>query len=147
MKENNNFSIYAKELQDFAALLEEHIERSGKPSLAILFVNADLDFKGINELLNKEQIPHIGTSSAGELCNESFSTGVYSGLFLYLPEESFKIYHSAESESGLSGKELGLFAKEAFDKPGIYMLLASKNTQTDQFIEEVQQQNLSLIHI
>lgn len=136
---NNNFSIGSENLEEFKYLLEEKISQLGKPSLAILFVNADLDINGIHNYMEINQIPHIGASSAGELCNQNFQLGLYSGLFMYLPKDCFKIYHTPKEESTLSGINLGSFAKEQYKNPGIYTLIASKNLQTDLYIEEVQQ--------
>lgn len=138
MNIKNTFSITSNDLTEFKRLIEDKISQFGKPSLGILFINADLDIEGVHQFMDENSIAHIGTSSSGEICNETCFKGVYTGLFIYMPEEHFKIYHSPDTTTDLSGEELGTFAKNAFDNPGIYMLIASKDTQTDLFIKDVQ---------
>jgi len=121
MNNSKSFSISSEKLTDFQTSLQEKIEQYGKPSLGIIYVHADLDIRGIHHYMDEQMIP------------------MYTGLFMYLPENSFKIYHTKPGASELSGRELGLFTKNAFADAGIYMLIASKDTQTDIFIREVQQ--------
>ena len=138
MNSHNSFSIASQELAEFKQVLKGHMEEKGKPSLAILFVNADLDLEGIHTFMTETGIPHIGCSSAGELSDDTYVEGMYSGLFMYMPEESFKLYHSHIQHPDLTGKELGSFIKGSFTNPGVYLLVASKDIQTDLYIREVQ---------
>ncbi|MEM9718475.1 MAG: FIST N-terminal domain-containing protein [Bacteroidota bacterium] len=138
MDSNNCFSIASQELAEFKQLLNTKIEERGKPSLAILFVNADLDIEGIHTFLDQWKIPNIGCSAAGELYDDIHEKGIYSGLFMYMSEESFTLYHSNAEKPDLTGKELGSFTKEAFTNPGVYLLVASKDIQTDNYIQEIQ---------
>jgi len=140
MSKNNSFSINSKNIEEFKKLLEEKEKKIGKPTLAILFVNADLDIEGIHKYLDEREIAHIGASSYGELSNDGTYFGVYTGLFMYVPKEYFKIYHSQNEQAVLLGKELGIFAKNNFENPAIYMLIASKDSQTDLYVKDVQKE-------
>ena len=147
MNSSNSFSISSQTLEGFKYSLDEKIKQEGQPSLAIIFANADLEIHGIHQLMEAYQIPHIGGSSAGEICDDQFHIGLYSGLFLYFPMHSFKIYHAQPGATELSGEELGSFAKSSFHNPGIYMLIASKDTQTDLYINGIQQSSWENIPI
>lgn len=138
MKIENSFNIACKSIKEFQFLLEKKIKEIGKPSLAIIFVNADLDIAGMNKYMDERQIPHIGASSHGEICDDNFHSGMYTALFMYLPQQHFKIFNSKYCDSILLGEELGMYAKQCFKNPGIYLLIASKNIQTDIYIKEVQ---------
>lgn len=141
MGSHHNFSIASDNLPEFIDSLQKQIASVGKPALAILFINADLDITGINQYLTTENIPHIGASSAGELCNGHFSRGMYSGLFLFLPEGAFKLFTPTKhSNPALSGEQLGIHARKSFKNPGIFMLIASNTTQTDLLIQQIQEQ-------
>lgn len=138
-KTNHNFSLSSKDKEVFKSALKKKITQFGKPSLAFIFINADLAIQDIHSFLDSEGISHIGSSSYGEICDNQFSKGMYAGLFIYLPEDSFKIYASKQIDGPISGEELGAFSRDTFDNPGIYMLIASKTTSTDKFISQVQQ--------
>lgn len=136
---SNSFSIATESLNDFQDRLNTKIAENGKPSLGILFINADLDIEGINNLLCQLEIKHIGGSSSGEFMDGTYKRGLYTALFMYMPENYFRIYNSHNVDSYLSGHELGIFAKQSYQNPGIFMLIASKDTQTNNCIHQIQE--------
>lgn len=136
MKKKTMFSLQSSELEKFIAQYESMKAEYGKPALAILFVNADLDMHGLNQFLISEGVDHIGASTAGEICDDHFEKGIYSGLFLYIPEEAYK-FVSLPINAG-AGNDFGMFIKDAFDKPAVYSLIASKSIETDLLIRDIQ---------
>lgn len=132
-------SFCSDTLVDFESRYHAMHSNHGKPALAILFVNADLDIEGLNKFLIAKEVLHIGASTAGEICDDKFDHGLYSGIFFYISEDAFKLYHVPISNT--SGSAFGNFIKQSFDQPAVYSLIASKSIETDLLIKEIQELN------
>jgi len=118
MNNKTIYSLSSNSLENFIEKYKAIKATAGLPSLAILFVNADLDIAGLNKFLVNEEVDHIGASTAGEICDKYFEQGIYSGLFFYIPREAYKLVSLPINED--TGSTFGKIIKDVFPQPAVY---------------------------
>ena len=114
-------SIKGKSTEEIKAVLEQSIDDSFHPTLAICFISKAQDRKAISELLDAKGIAVFGCTTNGEFIDEETEKGSAAILLLDMRKENFEIYFEEypkgnyrEVSSGIAQKAKTKFATPAF---------------------------------
>lgn len=108
-------SISGDSLQQIETALQQCINETFKPTLAIVFISIRQDRKAVCEMLRKQVIDVLGATSCGEFINGQQTEGAASILLLELPRDHY-ILLSQEVGCTNIHKAATDLAQQALDK-------------------------------
>lgn len=118
-------TILGKSTEEIKSVVDNLISEGYKPTLALVFTSIKLDINSICEILNDRDIKIYGTTTSGEISDNSTSTESVSIMLLDLDRDKFEIYlEEYESKTPIeAAKKIADDAKNTFPNPGF--LIAS----------------------
>lgn len=119
--------------------LEDHLLKflkSGfKPTLAIVFCSPKQSFEDISRLLDSYNIDLLGCTTAGEICNESLSSGGVTCLFMDLSRDYYSIQFERNTEGVFhNAQKIRLLADHAFKNPALIVCSAGILNDGEQIV-------------
>lgn len=139
-------TIHADSLRGFRQTFESHLQDGFKPTLAMIFASVDLDLNGIGAYLTDQKVKVFGCSSCGEFVFNShqqiISEGALACLLFDIDPSTFSLKHF--DGHGLTsfdlGAKMGMWTKEQFSQPGLFILASGLDTDGEQIVRGIQEQ-------
>ncbi len=124
-------SIKGKSFEEVKAALEQSMEDSFKPTLAICFISKSLDRNSIGNLLDAADIGIFGCTTNGEFVDEEPEKGSAAILLLDINKDHFQIYFKEYPDKDYRdvAKSIAQKAKATFNTPAF--LIGTSNAETD----------------
>ena len=122
-------SIKGHSIKDFQSTLKACLvtEQGFKPTLALVFLSIKQDRKAMREILNKEGIDVVGSTSSGEFINGHQSEGEIVTMLFEIKKDYYSIVFEAIGERDLD-EVASVLVKKAllkFKNPGIILCSTS----------------------
>lgn len=133
-------SFVVDNLPDFEKSMNQALQGEFSPTLGIIFASVKMDIPALSEIISGYPIDFLACSSCGEILSQPDGHSVFEGscvvTLIDMPVELFRIAHidrNEKSSFGL-GEEIGLIAKNYFEKPATIVLCSSLNTDGEQLV-------------
>lgn len=132
----NSFSFAVQHPEGLQEKVDDCISKQFQPTLAILFCSIEQDIETIQHIFQQKDIPCIGCTSAGEICNDRFYDRAITCLLLDPDPSAFRIYQSTPGLSctHLQAAELGRFALKTFNEPASVIFSGGFSVNADNII-------------
>lgn len=132
----NSFSFAVQHPEGLQEKVDDCISKQFQPTLAILFCSIEQDIEAIQQIFQQKDIPCIGCTSAGEICNDRFYDRAITCLLLDANPSAFRIYQSTPGLSctHLQAAELGRFALQTFEEPASVIFSGGFSVNADNII-------------
>lgn len=132
----NSFSFAVQHPEGLQEKVDDCISKQFQPTLAILFCSIEQDIEAIQQIFQQKDIPCIGCTSAGEICNDRFYDRAITCLLLDVNPSAFRIYQSTPGLSctHLQAAELGRFALQTFEEPASVIFSGGFSVNADNII-------------
>ena len=129
-------SIKGNSASAIQSALHESMADGFKPTLAIVFISIKQDRKAVSDILHKERIDVIGSTSAGEFTDEQQSKGEAAILLLDISRNNYTILFEDIGQRSLEDVTANLAQKtlKKFRKPALILcstLFSKAGTITD----------------
>ncbi len=128
-------SIHGSTIESLKASLEECMQGSFRPTLAIVFISVQQDRKTLCDLLSAKGIDIVGLTSCGEFTDQHQSDGETVMLLLDLPRQHYTIL--MEEIDGCTLPEavasLARRTNQAFDQPAMILCSSGFNSRGEYF--------------
>lgn len=120
--------------------LEDHLidcfKRGFKPTLGIVFCSSSVDFKRISNIFNCFNIELLGSTTAGEIINETLTEGTISCLLLDVPKQYFTVGFERNITGAFeAGKKIRLYGQSKFDNPAFIICASGIGVDGDKILE------------
>lgn len=128
-------SYSTKEVTEFKSLLQEDLSSGFKPTLAICFSDANVDFKALTNYLSELNIDSIGTTTCGEICNDSCEESSCTILLMDLARDAYhlQLVNFDEGED-IATKQIAEAALEKFSQPAIITYASKVGANGDKLV-------------
>ena len=109
------------------------------PTLAIVFSSVNHELKNISTLFQDLNIDVVGCSTAGEIVDASLSEESIAALLLNLDPSNYQIKFEAYNDGNVyqSALNLGRFAVECFENPGLIIMSGGLTIDAEQLVEGI----------
>tara|TARA_R100000306_G_scaffold260_4_gene640 strand:+ start:19515 stop:20675 length:1161 start_codon:yes stop_codon:yes gene_type:complete len=128
-------SIHGASVADIQKSLEQVIDETFKPTLAIIFISIKQDRKAICQLLDSKNIDVFGATSCGEFTNGHQTEGEIAMLLLDLSKEHYKIFYENIRDSNVE-KTVSKLAEDAlghFSNPSFILYSTGMTVEGEYF--------------
>lgn len=116
----------------FKILLNQDLANGFKPTLAICFCEATLDFKSLSSFLILNNIDTIGTTTCGEIYDDTWQEGTISILLLELDKSAYHIeLVSFEEGQDVAARKIAQVASKKFSRPALLTYASSVGANGD----------------
>ena len=114
-------SISANSVAELKVQLNELINESFQPNLAIIFASIKHDLSSLSKIFDEKNIDLFGLSSAGEIVDKEVMEFGIVGLILEVNPDFYRVKMVDNSFDSLfeTGKVAGDFSKKAFENPAL----------------------------
>jgi len=118
--------VFTQSLKELDLQIKTTIQTEFKPTLAIIFISIAHDIATLTTILNKYNIPFIGTSTAGEIGNTAIQAEGISLLLLDVDTTHYKIIQEEAdyTTSQEVGQKIAKKAKQFFKNPAFIMVFS-----------------------
>ena len=132
-------TFYGDAPAEIESKINQLLEGDFNPGLAILFSSPAIDYMAISSLLQKKGIEVIGSTTAGEIADDTVLEFALAGMLLDIDPTYYKISHSSSKEKSTyqSSLELAQLAKDAFENPSMIVLSGGLTTDGEEIIRGV----------
>lgn len=84
-------SFNTSDIDAFKNQLQTEFDKGFKPTLALCFSDASFDFRALSSYLHEMDIDTMGTTTCGEICNESCNEGTCTVLLMEANRDAYHI--------------------------------------------------------
>jgi len=128
-------SYSLKDINSFKTHFQAELSSGFKPTLAICFTDATIDFESIDGFLNEQNIDTVGSTTCGEIYNEGWAEESCSILMLDLDKSNYHIeLASFDQSEDVIAKQIAEVAIEKFKKPAIITYIAKLGANGDRTV-------------
>lgn len=129
-------SLKAKDLEEAKKEIENAIDNSFQPGLAIVFMSVSQDIDGIRKLLNEKDIQIFGATTNGEFIDDEIGKGSITIMLLEINANHFKIYTREFPERNYKSKAESIAREAALDfaNPGFLIVASHMETDPEEFL-------------
>ena len=133
----NAKTIQGKSTEEIETALQQAIDDSYKPTLAIVFISVKQDNDAVSRLLNNEGIQIFGSTTSGEFISPEISQGGIVIMLLDINPDYFKLLflETGENTTLENAKQIGLAGKNNFSNPA-FIIASGWLTQDGENIVE-----------
>lgn len=133
----NAKTIQGKSTEEIETALQQAIDDSFKPTLAIVFISVKQDNDAVCRLLNNEGIQIFGSTTSGEFISPEISQGGIVIMLLDINPDYFKLLflETGENTTLENAKQIGLAGKNNFSNPA-FIIASGWLTQDGENIVE-----------
>ncbi len=117
-------SLQCKSVAQLQQALQASISTDFQPTLAIVFSSLKYNFKELNEVFVSSGIDMLGCSTAGEIVDNELCEDSIAVLLMDMKKEYYTIKNTDFELSEVYSKclEVGVFAKNLFENPGLVIM-------------------------
>ncbi len=121
-------------------LLEDHLidcfKRGFKPTLAVVFCSATYDFQRLSVVFDCFNIDLMGSTTAGEISNDTLSEKGITCLLMDIPKQYYSIGFERNIDGVFeTGKKLRLYGQSKFDNPSFIISASGIGSDGDKILE------------
>lgn len=133
----NSYSFAAQYPKDLKVKVDDSINHQFQPTLAIVFCSIEQDIPAIQSIFQQNNIPCIGCTTAGEICDGAFFNESIACLLMDPDPSAFRIYQSDENVASTyqQAVELGEFALASFEEPASVVFSGGFSVNADNIID------------
>lgn len=128
-------SYSVKDVSVFKTLLEKELQEGFSPKLAICFSDANVDFESLTYFLASKDIDTIGTTTCGEIFDDTSLENSCSILLFDIDRESYHIelINFSEGED-VAAKKIAKIALQKFSEPALITYASKLGTNGDKLV-------------
>lgn len=132
-------TIKGKYVEDVMTSVEEHILSGYRPSLAIVFLSIQQDWKAISAKLDKKGIKVFGATTAGEFIDGTTEENSIVLMLLDINPDFFKLAYleTGAQTTSENAKQIGMTGKNSFSNPAFIVVSGWLSNDGENIVEYI----------
>ena len=132
-------TIKGKYVEDVMTSVEEHILSGYRPSLAIVFLSIQQDWKAISAKLDKKGIKVFGATTAGEFIDGTTEENSIVLMLLDINPDFFKLAYleTGAQTTSENAKQIGVTGKNLFSNPAFIIVSGWLSNDGENIVEYI----------